>query len=118
MFRIRNTVTPVKDRFRNALRQLPQAHMAAANTATAHLHRVTSQAASAAGMDSDAVVFVRHHTAPYVGLARTVAGEAIADREYGSPEGAPDPVLRTALRAAHPEAQQIYHRALRQGLGL
>lgn len=119
MFRIKdNAITPRKALYENARRLVPTAHEAAQQVAVAHLHGAVQQAAQDADLDPEPIKIGRKKNTLYIGIDQTPAGDKLADVEYGLPEEAPNPVLRTAARAAHPEAQRRYSTALRNGLGI
>ena len=118
MFRLRNTVTPVKRQFERAVAQLPVAHQSAVTVATTHLHETAVEAALQAGRDPAALTVAGHPSAPFVGIEQIPEGHQLANQEYGTPKASPSPVLRTAVRNETPTAKKIYDAHLRQGLGL
>lgn len=119
MFKIRdNAITPRKSLYENALRRLPEAHQAAQQAGISHLHGAMQQAAQDADLDPEPVKIGRKGPTLFVGIDETPAGNKLADNEFGMPDEAPNPVLRTAARAAHPEAQRRYSTVLRNGLGI
>lgn len=118
MFRFTdNAITPRKAHFDAVISRLPAAHRVAHREAVDHFHQAAVSAAKKAGLDHEAVVIGHRKSIPYVGIAKTAAGNGVADVEYGMPGVAPNPVLRTALRAAHPEANRRYVMALREEIG-
>lgn len=118
MFKIRDrAITPRKALFENALKRLPAAHLAAQEAGVSHLHQQMTSAAEDAGINSGPLVVARHKTHLYVGIEYGEAGDRLADVEFGRPESAPNPVLRTAATQAHPEASRRYQKTLRREMG-
>lgn len=119
MFKITdNAITPRKAHFDDVIRRLPGAHRVAHEHFVAHIHGAAQNAAKKAGLDHEAVVVDYHRGMPYVGIQQSASGDHVADVEYGLPGIAPNPVLRTAVRAAHKEANRRYVAVLRGGIGL
>lgn len=121
MFRITNDVTaPHKARFEAALNRLPDAHREAQHAGVSHLHRKIAEAAESAGLDSSTIGLFHDRSGPYVGIEHTPEGDEVADVEFGHPDKdpRPQPILRTAARAAHYEANSQFAAVLHHRLGL
>lgn len=119
MFKIRdNAITPQKALFENALKRLPRAHQIAQAEGISHIHGQVVQAAEDAGQDPDPIEIGNQKGTLFVGISQSEAGDRLADSEFGLPETAPNPVLRTAAQAAHPEATRRYGVALRREVGI
>lgn len=90
----------------------------------AHLHRSVVSAVDSAGLDSSPISVVWHKGTASLGIGPGPAGDVLADNEFGRaadekrPEIVPNPVLRTAARAALPAANKTYSSAMYQELGL
>ena len=119
MFRILDeAITPRKSSFETAVNRLHDSHRVAAHKATLHLHAHVSRAAEEAGLDPEPIKVFHDQGRPYVGIAHGEAGDKVADVEFGTPEEAPNPVLRHAHSAHQPGANAIYARHLWAGIGL
>jgi hypothetical protein len=101
-----------------AARRLLPAHRRASLAAVQHLHERVSEAAERAGLDSGGLTVGWTRGVPQLGIQAGTAGDRLFDHEFGTHEHGPNPVLRTAARAARPGAQQRYEEELRRGLGL
>jgi hypothetical protein len=57
--------------------------------------------------------------AGYVAIDQSEEGNRLADNEFGHPDRDPNPnpVLRSAMSAAHPQASAIYRNTLRKEMG-
>lgn len=120
MFTVKQTITsslhPV---FSNAQRKLPVAHHRAQVAGLDHLHQHAVQAAEDAGFSSGPVVTHWRGDVGIVGIDHTEDGDRLADNEFGHPDRDPNPnpVLRSAMSAAHGTASEIYRSTLRQEMG-
>lgn len=102
----------------HAIRVLPEAHRQAHNAATHVLHSNVLAAVDSAGINPSGLGVFNRKGFDYVGISHGHEGDALADTEYGTVDSAPNAVLRTAARAAHPSANGVYQRHLWAGLGL
>jgi hypothetical protein len=98
--------------------QLPEIHRQAHNTATAVLHQHLTGVAESAGLDPAPLGVFSRKGHSYIGIAYGPAGDELANAEFGHVDSAPNAVLRTAARAAHPAVNDIYRQHMRVGLGL
>jgi hypothetical protein len=112
-----NAITPHRGRFEQALKRLPAAHIQAQRHAVSHLHSTVRAAASAAGMDPEPIGVYWKKGEAYLGLGFGEAATRVGDQEFGTPEQAPNPVLRSTHRRAMPQAKGIYAHRLVTGLG-
>jgi hypothetical protein len=110
-------ISPRKAHYQAALKRLPAAHAEAQELAIGHLHSRVAAETEGAGLDSSPLQVGWHKGRPHLGIAFGPAGDKLFDNEFGTPEEAPNPVLRTAITAHHPEANAIYGHALRSRLG-
>lgn len=118
MFTLRdNAFGPSKARFEEALRRFPAAQEAASQAAAEHLQAHLQQAAVDAHLDPSPIVVVKHGRRSTVALTKDAAGVALADEEFGRPDRAPNPVLRTRRTAVIPEVHAVYRSTLYAGLG-
>lgn len=118
MFKITdNAIAPRKEAFDNARKRLPEAHRQAHRSTVVQLHQHLVQVAEDEGLDSSPLVISWKKQTPYIGITRGEKGDALFESEYGKPDEAPNPVLRTAARAVKPQMDRHYNTALRQGLG-
>lgn len=133
MFRlIDNAISPRKHSFETAVKRLPSAHREAQHAAVTHLHGRAIEALDSAGLSQHrrAIDVFTDRPEPYVGIVGGPSGDEISDIEFGRPQrtldkegreldsGAPNPVLRTALHRARPEAETVYNSVLVDRLGL
>lgn len=119
MFRITDrAISPHKARYQAALKRLPAAHVAAQSVAMTHLHEKVAQTAEEAGLDSSPLQVGWHKGRLHLGIEYGPAGDRLFDHEFGTPEQAPNPVLRTAVTAHHPAANALYGHTLRSRLGV
>ena len=117
MFRIRDgALTPHLATFQRAVVQLPMAHQAAQQEGVEHIHAHVVEVAEREGIPTHTIGVFGGHQAPYVGIAHGADGDRVADREFGTHAQAPEPVLRSAARAAHPSARARYALRLVEGL--
>src|SRR5580692_4833118 len=94
-----DAVTPLKGHFQQAVKKLPVAHREAQQLGATHLHQKVSEAATKAGLSAAPITLSWDRGHAYVGIAHSEAGDKVADAEFGTPESAPNPVLRTAHTA-------------------
>ena len=113
-----NAFAPRKAHVERAIKRLPGAHRQAQLAGITHAHRLVTEAAEGAGLDSGPLRVFQGDGAPYVGIENGPNGDALFDHEFGTPESAPNPVLRTTLQAAHPAVGRTYADTLWRGLGL
>ena len=118
MWKVNQTITSnLHTTFSSAHARLPRAHHVAQLAGMNHLHGVATRAAEDAGLDAEPLVMHWRGGVPHVAIERSEAGDRLADHEFGTPATSPSPVLRNAVRKAHPEANAIYGHVLRRELG-
>jgi hypothetical protein len=119
MFSIKeDAITSRKSHFERALKKLPVVHREAQQVGIRHLHQKVSEAATSAGLDSGPITVAWDRGRAYIGITAGSAGDKVADHEFGTPDQAPNPVMRRAHTAAMSEANRRYVGHLRRGLQL
>lgn len=111
-------ITPRKAHFEAALRALPAVHREAQAIGAAHLHSEASQALAEAGMDPSPLKIGWQGTRVHLGIEHTPAGDRLFDHEFGTPDEAPNPIIRTTITAAHPQANALHSFHVRSRLGI
>jgi hypothetical protein len=102
-------------RFTRAVTNLPTAHEQAKQAAIAHVGTHVHHAANRAGMETDDVGTYWYQGRPQV----TVRPGSDAERqEYGDLTNAPQSTVRNAARSANRDAARLFHRTMREGLGI
>jgi hypothetical protein len=112
-----NAITPFRGQFERAEKRFDGAHIEAQRVGAAHLHSSVMNAAEEAGVPTEPIGVFWEKGEAYVGIAHGEEGDRVADMEYGTPEGAPAPVLRAAHRAGLPQAKAHYAHTLINELG-
>lgn len=102
-------------RFSRALANIPTAHDQAKEAAVAHVGTHVHQAAKRAGMDPDDVGTYWYQDHPQVSVR---PGSTAERKEYGDLTVAPQATVRNAARSANNDAARLYHRTMRDGLGI
>lgn len=97
---------------------LPQAHRNASEVASGHVHAAVAAAAEEAGWEprhSIGVDWDNENQAHVVTISHGEDGDRVFDHEFGTPDGTPNPVLRTTARHAAEKARPLYvHHLVRQ----
>jgi hypothetical protein len=119
LFRIKdNAIAPKKAIYEQALKALPAAHYSAMHAGMLHLHDSLSSAATRAGLDPTPLTIIYRSGVPFVAIDDSPEGDELADAEYGTPDTAANPVLRSEVARRHHEARAIYANTLQRELGL
>lgn len=115
MFRLRDDAfAPRRPLVQSAIKRLPQAHRTALDAGHSHVHQQVVATAREAGLHADSIVVTPHG----VDIDDSDAGDALFNHEFGTPESAPNPVLRQTAHRATPEASAIYNETVRREMGL
>lgn len=111
-----HAITPRKAAIDRAIKRLPEAHSHALHAGISHLHSRLVERADEAGLDSTSLVIGWHKKMPFLGIADSDHGDDLFNMEFGLPDQAPNPVLRTSIREFHPAANAVYNETLRREL--
>ena len=118
MFSIKNKSIEVQQRrVRGVIKRLPAAHVVAQHAAVSHMHQSAVQAVNDAGFNTAPLGMFSQRGRMVIGIDDSPEGDALANVEYGTYDSPPNPVIRTAMRAAHPHATVVYNKVIRQEAG-
>lgn len=101
-------------RWTRAVNNLSSAHASAKDQAVSHIKAKVTTAAERARMSTADIGVFWHKQQPHL----SIAPGPTADREYGTLISNPEATIRNAASRADDGAAKVYHRTLRNGLGI
>ena len=118
MFTIKNKDLEAHQKYvRGVIARLPEAHAVAQHAATAHMHNNAVEAVISAGLNPKPLGMFHHKGRTVIAIDHGDEGDALADTEYGNYDSPPNPIIRTAMRTAHPHATVVYNDVIRKEAG-